>query len=160
MKVEIDQIITQIISFLMILWILSRFAWRPFLKLLDDRKNKIQSEYSDIADQKQQVEDLTKEYQDKLKRLEVEAQEKMTQVIEQAKLRAEAIREEAHQKAKGILVKVQDDVDKEIAQARTKMKKELVDISLAATESVLQNGVNAEKQKEFAQKYIEQMEVH
>jgi F-type H+-transporting ATPase subunit b len=160
MKVEIDQIITQIISFLMILWILSRFAWKPFLKLLDDRKKKIQSEYSDIADQKKQAEDLTNEYKDKLKRLEVEAQEKMSEVLEQAKLHAEAIREEAHQKAKSILVQVQEDVDKEIAQARTKMKKELVDISLAATENILQQGIDADKQKEFAQKYIEQMEVH
>lgn len=160
MKVEIDQIITQIISFLMILWILSRFAWKPFLKLLEDRKNKIQSEFSNIADQKQQAENLTKEYQDKLKRLEVEAQEKMAEVLEQAKLHAEAIREEAHQKAKNILVQVQEDVEKEIAQARTKMKKELVDISLAATENVLQQDVDVEKQKKFAQKYIEQMEVH
>lgn len=160
MKVEIDQIITQIISFLLILWILSRYAWKPFLKLLDDRKNKIQSEYSNIEDQKQQAESLNREYKDKLKRLEVEAQEKMDEVLEQAKLHAEAIREEAHQKARDILVQVQDDVKKEIELAKKKMKKELVDISLAATENVLQKSVDKDKQKEFAQQYIEQMEVH
>lgn len=160
MKVEIDQIITQIISFLLILWILSRYAWKPFLKLLDDRKNKIQSEYSDIENQKQQVDTLNKEYQAKLKQLEIDAHDKMTEVLERAKLNAEAIREEAHQKAKDILVQAQEDVTKEIEQAKKRMKKELVDISLAATKNVLQNDLDAGKQKEFAQKYIEQMEVH
>lgn len=160
MKVEIDQIITQIISFLLILWILSRYAWKPFLKLLDDRKNKIQSEYSNIEDQKQKNDNLNKEYQDKLKQLEVEAQEKMSEVLEQAKLHAESIRDEAHQKARAILVQAQEDVEKEIAQAKIRMKKELVDISLAATENVLQKSMDKEKQKEFAQQYIEQMEVH
>lgn len=160
MKVEIDQIITQIISFLLILWILSRYAWKPFLKLLDDRKNKIQSEFRDIEDQKQQANHLNKEYQSRLKQLESEAQEKMAQVVEQAKLHAEAIKEEAHQKAKAILVDAQEDIAKEIAQAKKSMKKELVDLSLAATENVLQTSVDKDKQKEFARKYIEQMEAH
>lgn len=160
MKVEIDQIITQIISFLLILWILSRFAWKPFLKLLDDRKNKIQSEFSNIADEKQKVESLNQDYQDKLKKLEVEAHEKMTQVLEQAKLHAESIKDEAQKKAKEILVGVQDDVEKEIAQAKTKMKNEMVAISMAAAENVMKMGIDKDKQKEFAQKYIEQMEVH
>lgn len=159
MKVEIDQIITQIISFLLILWILSRFAWKPFLKLLDDRKDRIQSEFREIDDRKQQADDLNKEYQSKLKQLESDAQEKMAQVVEQAKLNAEAIKEEARQKAKAILVDAQEDIAKEIAQAKKSMKKELVDISLAATENVLQASLDKDKQKEFARKYIEQPEV-
>lgn len=159
MKVEIDQIITQIISFLLILWILSRYAWKPFLKLLDDRKNKIRSEFDSIEEQKRQAENLNNDYLSKLKQLETEAKEKMAAVLEEAKVHAETIREEAHKKAKDILVAAQEDVQKEIAQAKIKMKKELVNISLSATENILGDNVDKEKLKEFTRNSLEKMGV-
>lgn len=159
MKVEIDQIITQIISFLMILWLLSRYAWKPLLKVLDDRKNKIQSDCAEIQEQRLQVDKLVNEYQEKLRSLDAQALQKMNQAIEEAKLAAESIHAEAKLQAKAILSQAQDDLQNEIHQARLKLKNDLVEMTLSATEKVLKNSLNEEQQKKYVSDIIDQLEV-
>ncbi len=39
----ISQILTQLIAFLIFLWIMKRFAWRPILRLLDERRERLES---------------------------------------------------------------------------------------------------------------------
>lgn len=160
MKIEIDQIITQIISFLIILWILSRYAWKPLLKLLDERKNKMKSDWDAIDEQRKQVENLTLEYQKKLKQLDAQAHEKMAQVVEEAKVQAQAIQEQAHQQAREILIHAQEDLQKEILQARVTMKKELIEMALNATEKVLQRNVDKDAQTQYVSDLLDKMEVH
>jgi F-type H+-transporting ATPase subunit b len=157
MKVEIDQIITQIISFLIILWILSRYAWKPLVKLLDERKQRIHSEQVAIDTQRKELDDLTKEYQQKLKQLDAEAQSKVAALIEEAKLQAEAIQAQAKQQARAILLQTQADLHKEILAAQVKMKNELVAISIACAEKLLEKNLDGDEQKKYAAACIEQM---
>ena len=39
--INVPQLITQILGFLVMLWLLGRFAWKPLLQSLDDRRQKI-----------------------------------------------------------------------------------------------------------------------
>lgn len=160
MRVEIDQIITQIISFLIILWILSRYAWKPLLKLLDDRKEKIRADWSEIDKQKMDAQKLISEYQEKLKQLDIQALQKMNQVIEEAKVQSQAIQEEAHRQAKVIILHAQEDLQKEFQQAKVKMKREMIDIALSAAEKVLEKNVDREEQKKYLDSLIDRMEAH
>lgn len=160
MKIQIGQVVSQIIAFLLMLWILSRYAWKPILKTLDDRKNKILSDTNAVEEQKKHADDLLAEYRAKLSALDAEAQAKFQEVIDEAKAHAQTIQNEAHQSARNILAKAQSDMQKEIMLARVQMKNELVAISLAATEKILQGGLDKEKQKQLLSDIIEKVEAH
>ncbi|MGZ3633771.1 MAG: F0F1 ATP synthase subunit B family protein, partial [Parachlamydiaceae bacterium] len=62
MKIQIGQVISQIIAFLLMLWILSRYAWKPILNTMEERRHKIQSDSDAIEDQRKQAEALLAEY--------------------------------------------------------------------------------------------------
>lgn len=158
MKIQIGQVISQIIAFLLMLWILSRYAWKPVLKTMEDRRNKIQSDSDAIEDQKRQADALLDEYRMKLGEMDAIAQTKFREVIEEAKAQSQTIQNEAHQMARSVLAKAQSDMQKEVQLARVQMKNELVGISLAATEKVLQGGVDKDKQKKLLSDIIEQVE--
>lgn len=159
MKVEIEQIITQIISFLIILWILSRYAWKPLLKLLDDRKEKIKSDWTDIDIERKKLDNVAADYQEKLKELDAQAKSTLAKIVEEGKIQAEAIQNDAHEQAKAILVQAQEDLKKEIAQARVQMKEELVDMTMQATEKLLQKNIDQDDQKKLAASYIDEMRI-
>ena len=61
MNFHIAQILTQIIGFLVALWILKRYAWKPLLGILDERRAKISGELDTIEQEKGRVEELKQE---------------------------------------------------------------------------------------------------
>ncbi|MGZ3733042.1 MAG: F0F1 ATP synthase subunit B [Parachlamydiaceae bacterium] len=158
MKIQIGQVISQIIAFLLMLWILSRYAWKPILNTMEERRHKIQSDSDAIEDQRKQAEALLAEYRAKLGEIETTAQTKFREVINAAKAESEKIQNEAHQHARGILAKAQSDMQKEVQLARVQMKNELVGISLAAAEKILKSEMDKEKQKKLLSDIIEQVE--
>ena len=83
------QFVTNIISFLILLFILKKFAWGALLKLIDDRTAKIDSEFESIEKAKQEIEKLKVEYQEHLIKIEEETREKLQEAMaEGRKVRA------------------------------------------------------------------------
>jgi F-type H+-transporting ATPase subunit b len=60
------ELIAQIISFLILFFILRAFAWKKFLNILDQRKERIAAEFNKIESAKAQLEKLKQEYEGKL----------------------------------------------------------------------------------------------
>ncbi|MBA3237225.1 MAG: F0F1 ATP synthase subunit B [Parachlamydiaceae bacterium] len=158
MNIEIGQVFTQIISFLLMLWILSRYAWKPIMGTLDERKNKIEADFKSIEDEKKKIAEMRQEYQLKIEGFERSAQDKLQQVVEEAKMQSQKIHEEAHQNARALLVKAQVDIKKEIMQAHVQLKKDLVGLVLTSTEKVLEKNHDQETGKKLLEEignYVE-----
>lgn len=160
MKIEIGQVITQIISFLLMLWILKRFAWKPILGTLDDRKSKIASDFKKIEDGQKKVTEMMQEYQAKLEGLEKATEESFQRAIAEAKVEAQKIQDEGHQQARLLLVKAQEDIKKEILNAHTQLKKDLVGMVLASTEKVLEKNYDSETGKKLLDEIANHVEAN
>lgn len=156
MRIEIGQIITQIISFLIMLWVLKRFAWKPLLGLLDERQSKIKNEFASIDRHHQQIERLKEEYNKHLKDIEFRAKEAMLKAVDEGQKVAHTIQKNAHEEAKAILIAAKDNVQREIDKAKVQLKDELVKISMLATEQILKSIVDEKKQKEMILDFIDQ----
>lgn len=160
MSVEIGQIITQIISFLIMLWVLKRYAWKPLLAVLDARREKIQGEFDTIENGKKENENLKKEYEKKLREIDVQARAKIQEAVAEGNELSMEIQNAAHAKAQEIVSRAKEELQKEVYKARTKLKDELVDMTLSATEKVVQLNLNKDNQKKLINDFIEQMENH
>lgn len=160
MRIEIGQIFTQIVSFLVMLWVMKRYAWKPFLSLLDERKNKIKGDLAAIEEEKKAVEKAAQEYSDKIKSIEAYALAKTQAGIEKGKQMAYEIQKEAQIRARAMLTKHEADLQSEIAKAKLQLKDELVKITMAATEKILKTKLNKEDQEKLMTDFIEQTESH
>ncbi len=160
MRVDFVQVITQIISFLLMFWILKRFAWKHLLGGLNARKLKIQSEYDSIAEQKNKMDELISEYQTKLKELDIYAKLKIQKAVDEAKLQAQNIHQDAQEEARYILIKAKEDTQREIQHAQAQLKQEIVGITMGAIEKVLQGNLDENKQKDILNGITEYVEAH
>ena len=55
LQLDVQQVISQALSFLLLLWVLRRFAWRPLLVILDGRRRQIEDALQQTAKSREDV---------------------------------------------------------------------------------------------------------
>lgn len=157
MEFALEQVLTQIVAFLILLAVLKRFFWKPILGLMEQRQKKIAEEFASLEVQKKESEELLQNYRDKLKNIEAEARNKIQEGEERGEALARQIEQETRQKAAQMLNEAQQEAKKERAEMRQELKKEIVDLSLAAAQKVIGETLTKEKHQKLIEETIENM---
>lgn len=158
MNLSIQEILTQAGAFLLLVFVLKKMAWKPLLKLLDDRRNKIVEEFEKIDHTKSEVEKLKQDYEHARSRIEEEARAKIQQAIAEGKTISKELQETARKESRMILEKAKEDIQLEVAKAKVTLRREIADLTLAATERILSEKLDEAKDKELILGVIENLE--
>ena len=153
-----SEIVAQIISFLLLMALLRVFAWKKLLKLLDDRRARIASEFKKIEDTQAAVERMRSDYDKKLADIEAESRAKIQEAINEGKQVSQEIRENARQEARAILDKAQENIENEIAKAKHELKEKIVELTIGTTEKLLKEKITGEKDKKLASDFLDELE--
>ena len=137
LQLDIQQIVSQAISFVLLIWVLRRFAWRPILAALDARRARIEAGFREIADGRAQLERLQQELAQRLAKIDDEARLKIQQAILAGKRIAIEVQEEARAQAQAVLSKAQDDIEMEVAKAKVALRNEIADMTVDTAERLL-----------------------
>ena len=148
------QFVVNILAFLLLLAILKKFAWGSLLKLIDERRDQIASEFEGIEKAKQEREKLKVEYQAHLTQIEEEARAKIQQAINDGLRIASEIEEDARTHARETLEKTKEAVTLEVAKARVELKEQIVDLAIQATHKVLQQNLDEETDRRMIEAFI------
>ncbi len=159
MRLEISQILLQMVAFLLMLWILKKFGWKPLLDLLKERRDKIQAEFDLIDNQKKDVSMLAEEYQEKLKGIDAEARRKIQESVLEGRKISMEIQQETQANAREILEKAREEMSREISNARTQLKNDIIVIAVAAAEKILQEKIDGSKHTKLISEFIEEAEL-
>jgi F-type H+-transporting ATPase subunit b len=159
MDVDFSHIITQILAFLVMLWVLKKFCWAPLLSLLQERKEFIASEFKDVAAKKEAVHHLVEDYQNKLKGIESEARIKLQEAISEGRKIAKAIQEEAQANAKAAELKNQAEIQKQIASAKTQLRNDMINLVIATSEKFLHQKLDDSAQRQLIAEFVQEVEL-
>ena len=151
-----DAVLTMVAVFVLFL-ALSYFLFNPARKMLNDRKEKIQGELDMAAADMEQAQELKEEYEAKLKDVDKEVQEILSearkralanenQIVAAAKEEAARIIERAKVEAELEKKKMADDVKKEMISIASAMAGKVVAASMDTT---IQNNLIEETLKEI-----------
>jgi F-type H+-transporting ATPase subunit b len=158
MEIDFSHIITQTLAFLVMLWVLKRFGWTPLLNILQERREFIQSELETVAAQKETVQKLTTEYEEKLKQIESEARVKIQEAVLEGRRIAALINEEAQSNARESLLKSRVEIQREMDRAKSELRNELVNVVITTTEKILQAKLDGELHRKLIADFIEEAE--
>ena len=153
-----NEIVAQIITFMILLFLMNRFAWKPFLKVLDDRKERIASELKKIDDAKAELDGIKADYQTRLASIETEAKAKIQAAIEEGGRKAEEIRQDARNESERIFAKAQEAIKAEVAKAEETLKDKIVNLTVDIAGKVVQERLTAEDDKAIVETFIKEME--
>lgn len=150
MSFELKQIITQIIAFLIMLWVLKRYMWKPLMSVMDERTHKIQATFKEIEEKNQQADLRKAEYEKKISEIKDEGQVIIQNSVKEARKIAQNLEASAQQKAHEILNRAQEQAKLDLAKAKVELKKEIVDLSFHALEKLVRIKLTPEDRERFA----------
>jgi F-type H+-transporting ATPase subunit b len=153
-----SEILAQVLSFFLLLFLLRIFAWKKILGLLDQRKEKISSQLGEIEKTKLEIADLKSDYESKISNIASQAQEKINQAVEQAKLVTVQMRKKAHEEAQDIITDARAQVKYEVSKVQEQLKEKIVDIALGAARTVIQEKLTEDGDRKIVENFIREVE--
>lgn len=130
-------LLAQIVNFTILLSVLSFFVYRPLLRVIDERRERIRKSMEDAERISHEKEHIAKARQEALRKIDQEC----GGLLEKVKQDAERIKAEilaaAEVEAKALLTKGRDQLRAERAQALAEMQKTLTAAILHVTETIL-----------------------
>lgn len=151
------QFVVNILAFLLLLAILKKFAWGSLLKLIDERREKILSEFGQIEQTKQELAKLKVEYQAHLTQIEEEARSKIQQAVAEGRRVSSEIEEQARSRSRESLEKAKETIALELAKAREELREQVVDLAIGATHKVLQQHLDEETDRRMIEAFIKEI---
>ena len=146
-----------IITFLLLLYVLAKFAWKPLLKMLEDRENLIKSSLKDAEKAKLELESLTQESEAITAKARSEAQS----ILAESKFAAEKVKEDTIAKAKEQAIKIRDDAKKQIEVEKDKaisdIKQEVVNLTLSVAEKLINKNLNDADNKSLIEESLKKV---
>ena len=100
MNLDWQLILTHIVGFVITVWIVGKFAWKPIMGILEERRQKIKSEFDQIEHDKSEVAKVHAEYDAKLKDIDNLARQKLTEAVNEGQKIAAEIKNRAAMKPK------------------------------------------------------------
>jgi F-type H+-transporting ATPase subunit b len=135
----------QLVTFLLIFYILKRFAFGRIVDLLEKRRKTIEDGVTMSAKMAQEKEKLDRE----ISKIRAETRKDAEQLLDDTKAQATTILKEAEtnaaERANQIIEEARAKIDDETARARRKLEKELVGLVVEATEAVTREKLDAKK---------------
>lgn len=147
-----------IVVFLLLVLVLGRFAWRPILDAVDARERRIQDALDAARDQGDEIKALLAEQKQELTAARQQAQAIVAEGRETGERVRKEIEEKARAESQAILERARAEIVREKDAALDSLRRESVEIALAAASRLLGERLDTERDRELATSYIDGLE--
>ena len=147
-----------IATFLVLFYLLRKYAWRPLLTALEERQETIRKSLDDADQAKQELERLHQESAQIIAEAHADAQS----IVAKSRVAAETVREDLKQKAKeeadALVRGAQRQIQLETARAVQQIRHEVVDLSLAVASKLIKKNLTQEDNDALIQDSLTQID--
>ena len=157
-KPEVGLIFWTVITFLALLFVLKKLAWKPLLSMLEERETKIKTSLEQAEQAKTDAEALVAEHRKTL----AETRGKIAEMLETSRKEAETLKAEFIEKAKREATEIVErgklEIQNEKEKAVRELKKTTVELALSAAEKLMKTSLREEGHKKLVLETIEDIE--
>ena len=150
--------LVQLFAFIILIIIVTKFAYKPVRKYLDKRSDMLTSERKESADLNSKAKENLYESEKKL----AEVRENASKIIDDAKTKAkeerEKILEEANLEANKTKRNALKSIEEEKTKAKSELKNEIVDVALTATSKLLEREVTTSDNKKIVDDFVKELD--
>jgi len=151
-------LVTHVIAFLIVLFLLRRFAWGPVLRFLEQRREKIRAEFAAAEERCKDADVLKLQYEVHLKNIEVESRQRVQEAIAEGNAAAARIREQAQEERRLRLARSEEEVQAQTDAAKEMLRQRTVEMALKAAEHVVRRELDDATHRRLIESFITELE--
>jgi F-type H+-transporting ATPase subunit b len=154
--INLPLLVVFIANFIVLLVLLRLFLYKPVMKVLDERAQRTK-EAMDLAEAtKKEYEQAKGEVQKQIEKGRQEAQAIITQAMQVGERLKEETRQEAAKQAQGMIDRARSELETERDKIVGDLRREFVDISIAAAEKVIKETLDKEKHRKLIEETLQE----
>ena len=154
--ISLPMLLAQIVNFLILLGLLYLVAYKPIMRMLDERSRKIKESMEQTEFIKEQAARAEEEFE---KRIEAAAKEGQ-EVVARAAKTGEELRQKAQQQAKqegeALINRARTEIQRERDGAIDELRKEFADLTILAAEKVIDRSLDKKAHRQLIDKVLEE----
>ena len=148
-------LIAQILNFLVLVFVLAKFVYKPVLGIMEERKNKIASDLETAEKAKNDAEAVKAEYAAKLADARQEAQAIIENVRKSAQAAHDKIMADTKVEQEQYVAAQKEIIATEKKKAMDEVRAQVISLSMIAAGKIVEQKLNSEEDKKMASKIVD-----
>ena len=157
MDISIKALLTQIVGFLIVLWLLRKYAWGKLLSFIEHRRETIAAEFAGIEKAKSGVDDLRRKFEDELAGIETTRRARIQEAVHEANSIAADIREQARREALAMRAKAAEDINLEMDKANVSYRDNMVNAVITASEKLIRTRLDDAQHRKLINEFLDEV---
>lgn len=142
-----------IVNFLLLVWLLHKFAWKSIIGALEKREKQIADDKAAAAQARQEAQNIKAELDAKLQHIAEQAAQKMQEAVALGNAQREQLLTESRQQADRLIEQAKAQIEAEKNKALADVREQVVNTALLAAVKVTQQQMH----KESAEKVVDEV---
>lgn len=146
-----------VVTFIILLFVLKKVAWKPILAALDQRESAIRESLEKAEKAQEEARKILEQNEANL----AKAEEESKKIIDQSRAYAEKLKEQmlhdSKIQAKKIIEDASAEIDRKKEAAFSELKNQVAEIAVNAAEKILRENLDAESNKKIVNQYISEI---
>ena len=156
-SVNLWQIVISLANLLLIFLILKKFLWKPIQKVMKQRQDMVDKQFSDAAEAEAKANEDKAQWAEKLATADEEAAARIAAADETARRHGERVIADAKDKAQGIIRQAEAEAELERQKATASIRDEIADVSAELAEKLLEREINAEDHRAMIASFLDEV---
>ncbi len=146
-----------IVNFLLLVWLLHKFAWKSIIGALEKREKQIADDKAAAAQARQEAQNIKAELDARLQQIAQEAAKKMQEAVALGNAQKEQLLNETKQQAERLIEQAKAQIEAEKNQALADVREQVVSTALLAAAKVTQQQLNAQSAEKVVDEVLRQV---
>ena len=156
-KPDIGVTVLTICNFLLLVYLLKRFAWKGIIGALEKREKQIADDKQQAHEARITAEQLKAELDEKLNRISGEAAQKMAQAVKTGEAQRDQLLAAAKAQTERMIEQARVQIQAEKEQALNEVRGEIVRTALLATEKIIKQEISPSSAHRAVERVLEEV---
>lgn len=143
-----------VVTFLALLFVLRKFAWKPLITALDKREEHVRSSIERSERAAREAERILEENRKQLAKAEAESHRILNEGRSLAEKLKNEILDQAHQQSRRMVEQAKQEIDRDKEAALAQLRGEVASLAIAAAERILDETLDENRQRKLVDAYL------
>ena len=157
LKPDYGVMILTICNFLLLVYLLKRYAWNGLIGALEKREEKVAGDIKQAAAAREDAEKLKRELDEKLAEISAEASQKMAEAVKLGQAQSAQLLAEAQEQSKRLLAQTQQQLEAEKNEALKNVREEIVRTAILAAQQVVREQLSTQGAQDTVARVLDEI---
>ena len=154
--INVPTLLAQVVNVVVLLIVLYFVAYKPVMRMLDERSKRIKDSMEQVDAIKEQAARTEEEVKKQLAAASKEGRERIDRSVKAGEEIREKAKQGARQEAEALISRARDEIKRERDEAISDLRKEVADLTIAAAEKVIDRSLDKKAHRDLIDKVLEE----